>query len=612
MHHANTRLHHRQPTDRPGDRWRIDGFWGTPAYWNGNLYFAGGNDDSFASEPIKAYSFNASGKISTTPTSVTARGFAFSGPVPSISSNGNTNAILWGIDDGKVRETCAAGASCQALYAYDATNLNTLLYSSLQAPNNRDSLGQPLKFLTPTIANGKVYVPGGGAVSAFGLLNTASPAATGPTLTPSGGYYNAAQSVTIADTTPNAVIYYTLDGTTPTTASTKYTGAIQVAAATTIKAFAVASGYSGSAVSSANFIIATGASTPISLTAAVNVYGIAANGVAPGDGGYDEHSDALSPTLLGTTLAWSGVTFKFGAARTASAVSDTTIALPPGNFSNLNLLGSGVNGNQVAQTFVVTYTDGTTSTFTQSLSDWFTPQNYPGESKALTMPYRVGPTGATQTGPYYLFAYSMALNNTKTVMSLTLPANRNVVVVATTLSGEVTPVSLAANASVHGIFNDGIPVTNGGIDDRSSAFSATLLGASLTSAGVPFTLLGPDVADAASGATVTLPAGNYATLHVLGAAVNGSQPAQSFVVTYTDGTQTLASQGVSDWYYPQGYPGETQVLQMAYRVGPTGAMQTGPFYVYAYSLAINNAKIVRSVKLPNDPHVLVLSMTLTP
>jgi hypothetical protein len=51
---------------------------------------------------------------------------------------------------------------------------------------------------------------------------------------------------------------------------------------------------------------------------------------------------------------------------------------------------------------------------------------------------------------------------------------------------------------------------------------------------------------------------------------------------------------------------------MAYRVGPTGAMQTGPFYVYAYSLAINNAKIVRSVKLPNDPHVLVLSMTLTP
>lgn len=139
-----------------------------------------------------------------------------------------------------------------------------------------------------------------------------------------------------------------------------------------------------------------------------------------------------------------------------------------------------------------------------------------------------------------------------------------------------------------------------------------MLKTSLTVAGVPFTLLGPTIADAVTSATVTLPSGKFSTLHVLGAAVNGSQLGQPFVVTYTDGTQTIIRQSISDWYQPQFYAGETQALTMAYRVGQTGAAQTGPFYVYAYSMAINNTKTVKNVALANDPHVLVLSLTLTP
>lgn len=607
----------------------LTGFWGTPAYWNDTLYFGGGNGDTGAAEPIKAYSFNAggSGLISTTPTSVSAKSFHFSGPVPSISSNGTADAILWAIDDGEARDTCVSVATCQALYAYDATNLNNLLYTSLQAPNNRDSLGQALKFLTPTVANGKVYVGSGGSLSIFGLLNAAPPTATAPTLTPAGGTYTTAQSVSIADTTPNAVIYYTLDGSTPTTSSTKYTAAIKVTATTTIKTFAVASGYGASAVSTAQYTLSAGSTTPgsptpVSLTAVANVYGIWANGVVPADGGYDTHGYALSEALVGSSVTWSGVTFDLGSAGAASVVSNTTINLPAGNYTALNLLGSGVNGNQAAQTFVVTYTDGTKTTFTQSLSDWFTPQNYAGESKAVKMSYVLTPTGAERAGTYYLYGYTFALNSAKTVKSLTLPANRDVVLVATTLSGAVSPptsptpaatsVSLTANATVHGIFVDGTAVTNGGFDTHSAAYSATLLGTSLTSGGVSFTLLGSTVADAAAGATVTLPAGKFSTLHVLGASVNGSQAAQKFVVTYTDGTQTLISQGISDWYEPQSYAGETKALTMAYRLGPTGAMQTGPYYVYAYAMAINNAKTVKSVALPNGEHVRVLALTLTP
>jgi hypothetical protein len=48
----------------------------------------------------------------------------------------------------------------------------------------------------------------------------------------------------------------------------------------------------------------------------------------------------------------------------------------------------------------VTYTDGTTQTLTQSISDWYTPQGYAGESRAVSLAYRNSPGGVTQNGPF--------------------------------------------------------------------------------------------------------------------------------------------------------------------------------------------------------------------
>ncbi len=90
-------------------------------------------------------------------------------------------------------------------------------------------------------------------------VNAPTPAAT-PTFSPSGGSYSAPQSVTLRDSTAGATIYYTLDGTTPTTASTKYSGAISVNATTTIKAIAAAAGFSSSAVASATYTISSSVS----------------------------------------------------------------------------------------------------------------------------------------------------------------------------------------------------------------------------------------------------------------------------------------------------------------------------------------------------------------
>jgi hypothetical protein len=801
--------------------------------------------------------------------------------VASLTLPTNKNVAVFALDLTPAQGTTPAAATptfspapgtysgTQSVTLSDATTGASIYYTTDgSTPTTASTLyTAPIGVAATTTINAIAVAPGyaASAVASGSYTITAQPVAATPTFSPAPGIYAGAQSVALSDTTTGAVIYYTLDGTTPSVNSPQYVSPLNVGATTTIEAIAVASGYAASAVASGTYTISA-LPVSVSLAGVANLYGLANSGTAVTGGGADGHNQAYAANLLGTTVTWSGGTFTLAAAGPGSAVTSKTIPLPAGNDTAISLLGTGVNGAQVNQAFIVTYTDGSTQSFTQSLSDWFTPAQYTGETIAATTAYRVKSTGITQTGPYYLYAYSFALNSAKTVQSIALPTNANVVIVAidvtaaaggaaaatptfspapgtyvgtqsvtlsdattgasiyyttngstpttastlytapigvaaattinaiavatgytasavasgsytitaqpvaasptfspapgtyvgtqsVTLSDATTgasiyyttdgstpttastlytapigvaatttinaiavapgyaasavasgsytitaqpvaasptfspapgiyagaqsvalsdtttgaviyytldgttpsvnspqyvsplnvgatttieaiavasgyaasavasgtytisalpvSVSLAGVANLYGLANSGTAVTGGGADGHNQAYAANLLGTTVTWSGGTFTLAAAGPGSAVTSKTIPLPAGNDTAISLLGTGVNGAQVNQAFIVTYTDGSTQSFTQSLSDWFTPAQYTGETIAATTAYRVKSTGITQTGPYYLYAYSFALNSAKTVQSIALPTNANVVIVAIDVT-
>ncbi len=360
--------------------------------------------------------------------------------------------------------------------------------------------------------------------------------------------------------------------------------------------------------------------TIVSLTSVANLTAIVADGSTfTNPLSADGKGASFSANLLGPSQTLNGTSLYFGQANVLNGVSSMTVPLPLGAYSSLSFLGAAVNGNLPAQSFVVTYSDGTTTTFTQSMSDWFTPQSYSGETKVVTMAYRDNSNASRDSRTFTLYGYTLTLNSAKKISSITLPSNRNVILLAISVSAAVpqaapSPVSLSAAFDTTGISTDGKPFTGLGLDGVGYSYSANLLGATRTINTVPFNFGPADAPDAVSGngKTIVLPAGKFSTVLILGTAVNGTQAAQAFKVTYTDGTSATLSQNMSDWFKPQPNPGETQGVVLAQRNNSKGARDNGPFYVYDYSVALNNAKTVASFTMPANKNVRVLALTMVP
>jgi hypothetical protein len=130
------------------------GVWSTPAYFNGTVYY--GPRDG------KLLAFTLSGaRLAASASSASSAVFPYPGTAPAISANGSSNGIVWAHEN----------TSPAVLHAYDASNLAHELYNSSQAAGGRDQFGAGNKFITPTIADGRVFVGTTNGVAVFGLLN---------------------------------------------------------------------------------------------------------------------------------------------------------------------------------------------------------------------------------------------------------------------------------------------------------------------------------------------------------------------------------------------------------------------------------------------------------
>ena len=79
-----------------------------------------------------------------------------------ISANGTSTPIVWAVQ--------SSPGSAAVLHAYNPANLAVEYYNSTQAAASRDAFGNGNKYITPVIANGKVFVGTPSGVAVFGLL----------------------------------------------------------------------------------------------------------------------------------------------------------------------------------------------------------------------------------------------------------------------------------------------------------------------------------------------------------------------------------------------------------------------------------------------------------
>jgi sugar lactone lactonase YvrE len=156
------------------------GYWSSPAYWQGEngayVYTAGVKGQIGNGDYLKMFSLT-NGALSTAPVAQTTNLFPV-GATPSISANGTADGIVWAIERPEALGL-QPGTGAAVLYAYDATNVTSMLYNSAAALSEgvpRDRGGCANKFAVPTIANGRVYVGTQNELDVFGLLGSS----TGP------------------------------------------------------------------------------------------------------------------------------------------------------------------------------------------------------------------------------------------------------------------------------------------------------------------------------------------------------------------------------------------------------------------------------------------------
>ncbi len=213
--------------------------------------------------------------------------------------------------------------AAQSVTISDTTTGATIYYTT----DGSNPTALSTKYTAPVAINSSLTLNAIAVASGFSnsSVGTAAyvinlPQAATPTFSPVAGTYTSAQSVTISDTTAGATIYYTTNGSTPTTSSTKYTAPVAVNSSETLNAIAVATGFSNSNVGAAAYTI--------------NVPQAATPTFLPGAGTYSSaQTVTISDTTTGATIYYT----TDGSTPTASSTKYTA-AVPVNSSETLNAI----------------------------------------------------------------------------------------------------------------------------------------------------------------------------------------------------------------------------------------------------------------------------------
>jgi len=163
------------------------------------------------------------------------------------------------------------------------------------------------------VAGGAEYGDSPVGSASYVIQNVAQNSVATPTFSPAAGTYSSPQSIAISDATSGAAIYYTTDGSTPTTSSPVYNGPITVSSTETLKAIAAVTGDSNSTIASAAYTITlqpffTLTASPTSLTGTASEQGTVTLTVTPGNGFDSTVSFACSGLPTGAICAFNPAT----------------------------------------------------------------------------------------------------------------------------------------------------------------------------------------------------------------------------------------------------------------------------------------------------------------
>ncbi|HTJ29302.1 MAG TPA: chitobiase/beta-hexosaminidase C-terminal domain-containing protein, partial [Acidobacteriaceae bacterium] len=147
--------------------------------------------------------------------------------------------------------------SSQSLTVTDATSGAAIYYTTDgSAPTASSTLySGPITVASTETVNAIATAAGYTNSAVASATYTFAVPAAQPTFSPQSGTYTSAQTITLADTTPGAAIYYTTDGSTPTASATLYSAPVMVSTTETINAIAIAAGYTASSTASATYTI---------------------------------------------------------------------------------------------------------------------------------------------------------------------------------------------------------------------------------------------------------------------------------------------------------------------------------------------------------------------